>query len=83
MTKKPTPVAVCTRCGHATDNLSLINKSCPIKYIKRGKCKGIYQSMLAPGDWEECEHCSATGFINDNDCEYCKGTGWINTRKNY
>lgn len=83
MNKKEKPVAICTQCGLTTTNSGQINQPCPIKHIKRGKCKGVYRSMISPGDWEECSECSATGYINNNECENCKGSGWISARKSF
>jgi len=83
MIKKQKPVAKCTKCGHYTDISSLINQACPRNFVKKGKCKGVYRSMLSVNDWRECTDCSATGIISDKDCGACQGYGWICIRKNY
>ncbi len=82
MIKKEKPLAKCTRCGYCTDNVNLINQSCPRKFVKKGKCKGIYQSMLSKGDWDECKDCSGQGVNSNNNCSTCEGYGWICVRKN-
>lgn len=79
---KDTPVAVCTKCGKYTDNLNHINNRCPITYVKSGRCKGVYRSMLAYGDWKDCGNCTTTGIVNDIDCTPCQGYGQICIRKN-
>jgi len=80
MTNKEQPVARCTRCGHYTMYVALINQRCPRRFIKKGRCKGIYRSMLAPGDWSECKNCFGLGIVDHNDCSDCQGTGWVCVR---
>jgi hypothetical protein len=75
------PVAKCSKCGHYTDNPALINQSCPRKFVKSGKCGGVYVGMISDGDWKKCENCIDSS--NKNDCLNCQGTGWVCTRKNY
>lgn len=71
MTKKPTPMARCSRCGQLTNNVTMINQNCTNR-----KCKGGFQSMLG-NDWKDCPKCEATGKIDGHRCEYCEGYGHI------
>ena len=77
--KRSTPVAMCTRCGAVTRNVSQFNERCHLRFNK--KCQGVFRSMVRPDDWKECPSCAATGKGESGLCLSCKGEGWINIRK--
>jgi hypothetical protein len=68
--KRPTPVAVCNRCGKASYSATLINQQC-VQRINREQCKGIIKSAVGEQDWAECRACAGEG------CAECRRVGWL------
>jgi len=77
--KRPKPVAECSRCRMVQHDDRYINKRC-YKQIQGRRCEGVFVSMLGEGDWKECQSCGATGRDNGGRCMSCDWIGWINTR---
>jgi hypothetical protein len=69
------PVAVCTLCGECSIYLHAIDERC-FKQYKGRRCQGVFGSALAPGDWQECPRCAATGRADNERCYQCKEWGW-------
>jgi hypothetical protein len=67
--KHPMPVAVCTKCGKASYNATLINERCG-QLINRERCTGLIQTAIGEFDWAECRACMGEG------CAECNGVGW-------
>ena len=78
--KKSPPVAVCTDCREYSYDITRVNERCHKVYVGK-RCKGVFGSVIGTNDWNECEHCHATGMIDDKECEYCGGYGWLLMRK--
>jgi len=80
MNKKFPPVSRCTACGTTSDFIGSPNTKCHQVFGNR-KCKGSMRSSMAPGDWEECPSCSATGRTENKRCEQCNGDGHLYVRQ--
>lgn len=78
--KKFPPVAVCSRCGSYSHNPSTTNNRCSVMDGKQ-RCKGIYRSALAPGDWEVCPSCHGAEKTEYVRCNQCQSSGYIFVRK--
>ena len=74
--KKSHPVAICSACGAYSSDLRDIHRDCR-RVINGKRCKGSFGSKLAPGDWQECSKCLATGEVNGAPCLDCGGIGWL------
>ena len=74
--KKERPFGRCTKCGHYSTNIEMINNRCPLRFLKNKKsigCKGVYRSLLSKGDLKECSNCLA----EEINCKECNNIGWI------
>ena len=71
--KRPMPVAVCTKCGNASHNATLINQQCRRRFNGEW-CKGLIRRATSENDWRECWSCRREG------CAECKGAGWLSLR---
>lgn len=80
MSIKPTPVAICTKCGYASCRGELINERCPYK-DGRTRCTGIMGSAMSATDWKLCTVCGGSGAGPAGKCEECEGYGWAYVRK--
>ena len=82
LTKKPQPVAVCTRCGSVSYSTAQINGRCS-QMTAGTRCTGVIGSAMNKTEWEECPACVGTGDVNTKRCGQCDGAGWrfIGNRK--
>ena len=76
------PVAVCTRCGTFTKNVTLINLRCGQRFDKK-RCQGAFGSALNTTDWTVCPECAGTGLAGEKNCPRCDGVGWHYARRRY
>ena len=79
MSKRPKPVARCTKCGALSYDAILIDAECG-KMVGGKRCAGANGREMRKADWKECTACSATGLTRAGNCERCDGAGWLFVR---
>jgi DnaJ-class molecular chaperone len=77
--KMQKPHVQCSDWKKVEFDVGYANQGCYAVFDNK-RCEGVFISMVAPGDWEECDSCQAMGQTNQSPCTKCSGTGWINVR---